>query len=151
MNIQCKVLISACAGVGALSLGAWAHTCLLKNSSVDVLINNSLVNLYCKCGSLELSQQVFDGFIDEALNLVSMMPMRPDVIWRSLLDACSKKNGSTEISEELARQVIESGDIGSGDYVLLSRVYASASRWDDVGLGAYLTLKLKNIPDAKCN
>ncbi|XP_022727285.1 pentatricopeptide repeat-containing protein At1g59720, chloroplastic/mitochondrial-like [Durio zibethinus] len=225
-------VISACAGLGALSLGAWAHAYLLKKCdvdfSIDVLINNSLVDMYCKCGSLELAQQVFDrmpkrdltswnqmilgfamhgqaeaaiecfhkmirtesfrpnsitfvgvlsacnhkgmvsegrlyfdmmiadykikpvlehygclvdllaraGFIDEAFDLVSMMPMRPDaVIWRSLLDACYKKNGSVELSEELARQVVESeGDIGSGVYVLLSRVYASASRWDDVGL-----------------
>ena len=68
-------------------------------------------------------------FIDEALDLVSVMPMRPDaVFWRSLLDPSSKKKRSVEISEELARQVVESGDIGSGVYVLLSRVYASASR-----------------------
>ncbi|XVE75171.1 hypothetical protein DITRI_Ditri12bG0074200 [Diplodiscus trichospermus] len=225
-------VISACAGLGALSLGAWAHAYLLKKCDFDyandVLINNSLVDMYCKCGSLELAQQVFEGMpkrdltswnhmilgfamhgqaeaaircfekmirtesfrpnsitfvgvlsacnhkgmvsegrlyfdrmitdykikpvlehygclvdllaraglIDEALDLVSMMPMRPDAItWRSLLDACSKKNGSIELSEELARQVVESGgDIGSGVYVLLSRVYASASRWDDVGL-----------------
>ncbi|XWS68887.1 hypothetical protein CRYUN_Cryun04dG0132300 [Craigia yunnanensis] len=225
-------VVGACAGLGALSLGAWAHAYLLKKCdfdfSSDVLVNNSLVDMYCKCGSLGLAQQVFDGmpkpdltswnhlilgfamhgqaeaaigcfdkmirtesfrpnsitfvgvlcacnhkgmvsegrlyfdmmitdykikpvlehygclvdllaragFIDEALDLVSMMPMRPDaVIWRSLLDACSKKNGSVELSEELARQVVESdGDIGSGVYVLLSRVYASACRWDDVGL-----------------
>lgn len=224
-------VISACAGLGALSLGAWAHAYMLKKCdfdfSTDVLINNSLVDMYCKCGSLELAQQVFEGmrkrdltswnhmilgfsmhgqaeaaigcfdkmirtesfrpnsiafvgllsacnhkgmvsegrlyfdmmindykikpvlehygclvdllahagFIDEALDLVSMMPMRPDaVIWRSLLDACSK-NGSVELSEELAWQVLGSeGDIGSGVYMLLSRVYASASRWDDVGL-----------------
>ncbi|XP_007044394.2 PREDICTED: pentatricopeptide repeat-containing protein At1g59720, chloroplastic/mitochondrial [Theobroma cacao] len=225
-------VISACAGLGALSLGAWAHAYLLNKCDFDlcsdVLINNSLVDMYCKCGSLELAQQVFErmprrdltswnhmilgfamhgqadeaigcfdkmirtesfrpnsitfvgvlsacnhkgmvfkgreffdlmindyeikpglehygclvdllaraGFIDDALDIVSTMPMRPDaVIWRSLLDACCKKNGSVELSEELANQVLESeGDIGSGVFVLLSRVYASASRWDDVGL-----------------
>ncbi|KAG8500665.1 hypothetical protein CXB51_002628 [Gossypium anomalum] len=224
-------ILTACAGLGAFSLGAWVHAYLLKkcdfNLSIDVFINNSLVDMYCKCGSLEFAHQVFKrmpkrdltswnhmirgfamhgqaeaaircfdkmirterfrpnsitftgvlsacnhkgmvsegrlyfdmmvtdykikpalehfgclvdllaraGFIDEALDLVSTMPMRPDaVIWRSLLDACSKKNTSVELSEELARQVVESeGDIGSGVYVLLSRVYASASRWDDVG------------------
>ena len=34
------------------------------------------------------------GFFDETLDLVSMMPMKSDaVIWRTLLDACSMKNG----------------------------------------------------------
>ncbi|KAJ6857139.1 pentatricopeptide repeat-containing protein [Populus alba x Populus x berolinensis] len=76
------------------------------------------------------------GLIDEALELVSSMPMKPDVvIWRSLLDSCCKRNASVELSESIARQILESeqGD-SSGVYVLLSRVYASASRWNDVGL-----------------
>ncbi|XP_034918118.1 pentatricopeptide repeat-containing protein At1g59720, chloroplastic/mitochondrial [Populus alba] len=76
------------------------------------------------------------GLIDEALELVSSMPMKPDVvIWRSLLDSCCKRNASVELSENIARQILESeqGD-SSGVYVLLSRVYASASRWNDVGL-----------------
>ncbi|KAJ6355426.1 hypothetical protein OIU77_005921 [Salix suchowensis] len=76
------------------------------------------------------------GLIDEALELVSSMPMKPDVvIWRSLLDSCCKKNASVELSEKIARQILESGEgDSSGVYVLLSRVYASASRWNDVGL-----------------
>jgi pentatricopeptide repeat protein len=76
------------------------------------------------------------GLIDEALELVSSMPMKPDVvIWRSLLDSCCKKNASVELSENIARQILESEEAdSSGVYVLLSRVYASASRWNDVGL-----------------
>ncbi|KAJ0037862.1 hypothetical protein Pint_23135 [Pistacia integerrima] len=225
-------IISACAGLGALSLGMWAHAYILNKCESglvsDILINNSLIELYCKCGSLELAQQVFErmpkrditswnsiilgfamygqadatleyfarlvkgesfgpnsitfvgvlsacnhrgmvtegrelfdlmmkeynitpvlehygclvdllaraGHIDEALDIVSNMPMKPDaVIWRSLLDACSKKNASVELGEEVAKQIFESeGGICSGVYVLLSRVYASASRWNDVGL-----------------
>ncbi|XP_044489399.1 pentatricopeptide repeat-containing protein At1g59720, chloroplastic/mitochondrial [Mangifera indica] len=225
-------IISACAGLGALSIGMWAHAYILNKCEYglvsDILINNSLVELYCKCGSLELAQQVFErmpkrditswnsiilgfamygqadvaleyfarlvkvesfwpnsitfvgvlsacnhrgmvnkgqelfdmmitgynitpvlehygclvdllaraGHIDEALDIVSNMPMKPDaVIWRSLLDACSKKNASVELSEEVAKRILESeGGICSGVYVLLSRVYASASRWNDVGL-----------------
>ncbi|KAM1102809.1 pentatricopeptide repeat-containing protein At1g59720, chloroplastic/mitochondrial [Malus sylvestris] len=226
-------VINACAGLGALYLGMWAHGYVLRkcDSSVanDVLINSSLVDMYCKCGSLKLAQQVFDwmpkrdvtswnymilglalhgqaeaalkcfdrlvetesfapnsitfvgvlsacnhrgmveegrkffdmmvkdyrieprlehygclvdllaraGFIDEALNLVTTMPVKPDtVIWRSLLDACSKQHEARiELSQEMARQILESseGDASSGVYVLLSRIYASASRWNDVG------------------
>ncbi|GMY26094.1 pentatricopeptide repeat-containing protein At1g59720, chloroplastic/mitochondrial isoform X1 [Fagus crenata] len=224
-------VISACAGLGALSLGMWTHACALRkcggDAFDDVLVNNCLVDMYCKCGSWEIAQQVFErmakrdvnswnsmilglamhgkaeaaleyfvrmrterfvpdsitfvgvlsacnhrgmvsegrkyfdmmiteykiepklehygclvdllaraGLIDEALNLVSDMPIKPDVvIWRSILDACCKKNAGVELSEEMASQILESeGGDCSGVYVLLSRVYASASRWDDVGL-----------------
>ncbi|KAL8157181.1 hypothetical protein AgCh_002039 [Apium graveolens] len=45
------------------------------------------------------------GPVDEALDIIANMPMEPDVvIWRSILDACSKKNGGLELSEEVARQ-----------------------------------------------
>ncbi|KAM6583668.1 hypothetical protein CsatB_010670 [Cannabis sativa] len=225
-------IINACAGIGALSLGMWVHSYLLRmpNPAMasDVLVASELINMYCKCGSLEIAQQVFDrmsnrdittwnsmilgfamhgqakaalecfarlietevfkpdsitfvgvlsacnhtgivsegrkyfelmvkkykiqpqlehygclvdlfaraGFIDEALNLVRNMPMKPDaVIWRSLLNACGKQRASVELSEEVARQILESEDAASsGVYVLMSSVYASASRWDDVGL-----------------
>ncbi|KAF2302429.1 hypothetical protein GH714_036302 [Hevea brasiliensis] len=225
-------VLNACAGLCALSLGMWAHAYLLRkfddNVAMDVLVNNCLVDMYCKCGALDIALQVFErmdrrdltswnsmilgfamhgkaelaleyfdlmvrtwkfipnsisfvavlsacnhrcmvnegrkyfemmvskyeiepqlehygclvdilaraGLIDEALDLVSSMPMKPDaVIWRSILDSCCKKNASVELSEEMARQVIESkGGDCSGVYVLLSRVYASASRWNEVGL-----------------
>ncbi|GMH01676.1 hypothetical protein Nepgr_003515 [Nepenthes gracilis] len=226
-------VICACAALGALSLGMWVHAYVLKlcdvDMSVHVLLSNSLIDMYSKCGMLEFSKQLFDrlprrdvnswnsiilgfamhgkakmalqyfdkmlkidgyrpnsitfvglltacnhrgmvdegrncfhkmvmdyqiepqlehygclvdllaraGLVEEALDLVSDMPMKPDmVIWRSLLDACCKKNASIELSEEVAKKILESQDCcsSSGVYVLLSRVYASAARWDDVGL-----------------
>ncbi|KAK7250492.1 hypothetical protein RIF29_32962 [Crotalaria pallida] len=227
-------VIKACAGLGALSLGLWAHVYVLKrcdkNMKSDVFVNSCLVDMYCKCGSLKMAQDVFEsmpsrdvnswnsiilgfalhgkagaaldyyvrmvkverfvpnsitfvgvlsacnhrgmidegheyfdimtneynieprlehygciidlfaraGRIEEAMNLVSRMSMKPDaVIWRSLLDACCKQHKSVELSEEMAKQVFESeGNVNcsSGAYVLLSKVYASANRWNDVGL-----------------
>ncbi|KAI7995963.1 Pentatricopeptide repeat-containing protein [Camellia lanceoleosa] len=224
-------VVNACAGLGALSLGMWVHAYVLRKCdsdlSDDVLMNSSLVDMYCKCGSLDIAKQVFErmqkrdvtswnsmilglamhgqaeaaleyftqmvdedlmpnsvtfvgvfsacnhrgmvaegrkyfdamirdykiepvlehygclvdllaraGFIDEALDLVSNMPIKPDVvIWRSLLDACCKKNAGVQLSEEVAKQLIESeGSVCSGVYVLLSRVYGSASKWNEVGL-----------------
>ncbi|ESQ29532.1 hypothetical protein EUTSA_v10023355mg [Eutrema salsugineum] len=222
-------VLSACAGLGSLSLGTWAHAFLLRKCDVanamDVLIKNSFIEMYCKCGSLRMAEQVFQGmqkrdlaswnamilgfathgraeeafdcfecmnvkpnsvtfvalliacnhrgmvnkgreyfemmvrdygiepalehygciidlvaragYITEAIDMVMSMAMKPDVvIWRSLLDACCRKSASVELSEEIARRVIETKEdnqSSSGAYVLLSRVYASASRWNDVG------------------
>ncbi|XP_077210105.1 tetratricopeptide repeat (TPR)-like superfamily protein [Tasmannia lanceolata] len=227
-------VVSACAGLGALSLGLWSHVYVLRKFSRevadDVLMNNSLLDMYCKCGSLCVACQLFEkmpkrdvtswnamilgfaihgcvdkaldaldrmctveclrpnsitfvgvlsafnhrglvregrmyfdlmvskykiqpriehygclvdllaraGFIEEALDVVSEMPMKPDVvIWRSLLDACCRKNGGIEVSELVARRIFELDEgegMSSGAYVLMSRVYASANRWEDVGL-----------------
>ncbi|XP_062188058.1 pentatricopeptide repeat-containing protein At1g59720, chloroplastic/mitochondrial [Phragmites australis] len=236
-------VLGACAGAGALSLGVYAHAMLLRELgaagdggtecgasavSRDVLINNSLVDLYGKCGAVELARQVFDrmpardlaswnamilalanhghvreslelfdlmtqtenvvpnaitfvavlsacnhgglvdegrryfaamtgeygirpriehygcmvdilaraGFIEEALRVVAGMNCRPDsIIWRSLLDACCKKNAGLELSEAMAKLALDvPDDAVSGVYVLLSRVYASAQRWNDVGM-----------------
>ncbi|KAJ3670156.1 hypothetical protein LUZ60_010480 [Juncus effusus] len=226
-------VIGACAGIGSLSLGMWAHAFMSRTDEKtqilsDVLVSNSLVDLYSKCGSIELARQVFDkmpkrdlaswnimilglamhgfvkqslefferminlekmkpnaitfvgvlsacnhrglvnegrkyfdlminkykinpriehygcivdilarvGFIEESLQIVSRMPFKPDaVIWRSLLDACCKQNVGLELSELLAKQALEvKDDATSGVYVMLSRVYASANRWNDVAL-----------------
>ncbi|CAN7016551.1 unnamed protein product [Brassica rapa subsp. trilocularis] len=228
-------VLSACAGLGSLSLGTWAHAFLLRRCdfdvAMDVLIKNSLIEMYCKCGSLKMGEQVFKGmrkrdlaswnamilglathgradealgcfdrmvgkeenvkpnsvtfvavltacnhrgmvkkgrqyfdmmvrdyaikpalehygciidlaaragYITEAIDMVTSMPMKPDaVIWRSLLDACCKKGASVQLSEEIATRLIETREdnqSSSGAYVLLSRVYASASRWNDVGI-----------------
>uniref|UniRef100_A0ACD5UNR7 Uncharacterized protein n=1 Tax=Avena sativa TaxID=4498 RepID=A0ACD5UNR7_AVESA len=230
-------VLGACAGAGSLSLGVYAHALLLrelggdgdgKAVSRDVLINNSLVDLYGKCGAVEIARQVFDrmpkrditswnvmiltlanhgcvresvdlfdrmtrvesvvpnaitfvavlsacnhggmfeesrryfemmvseygirpriehygcmvdilaraGFIKEALDVVSGMNCRPDaIIWRSLLGACCKQNAGSELSEAMAKMALDvPDDAVSGVYVLLSRVYASAQRWNDVGM-----------------
>lgn len=76
------------------------------------------------------------GFIEEALDVVSGMNCRPDaIIWRSLLDACCKQNAGLELSEAMAKLALDvPDDAVSGVYVLLSQVYASAQRWNDVGM-----------------
>lgn len=226
-------VIDACAGLGALSMGLWAHAYILRkyemDSDFDVLVRNSLVEMYCKCGSLRIAEQVFqgmmrrdvsswnvmilgfamhgeaervfehfsqmvdeekllpnsitfvgvltacnhrglvdegrryfdtmvneykiepvlqhygclidllarNGLISEALDVLSSMTMKPDkVIWRSLLDACCKRSINIELIEEMAKQIMGSEEdaASSGDYVLLSRLYASADRWNEVGL-----------------
>ncbi|PIN15207.1 hypothetical protein CDL12_12139 [Handroanthus impetiginosus] len=225
-------VIDACAGLGSLSMGMWAHAYVLRKcetcANFDVLVKNSLIEMYCKCGSLRMAKQVFqqmsrrdvnswnamilglamhgqaenvfkhydrmineekvhpnsitfvgvlsacnhrgfveegrkyfdkmvndykfepvlqhygclidllarNGQINEALDIVRRMPMKPDaVIWRSLLDATCKTNENLQLSQEIAAQIMaaEGNTKTSGAYVLLSRVYASANQWNEVG------------------
>ncbi|GFP91587.1 pentatricopeptide repeat-containing protein at1g59720 mitochondrial [Phtheirospermum japonicum] len=225
-------VIAACAGLGALSIGMWAHAYILRNCEIndkfDVLVKNSLIEMYCKCGSLRMGRQVFQGMsrrdvnswntmilglavhgeaegvfehfdqmvngekippnsitfvgilsacnhrglvdegrkyfnimmneykidpvlqhygclidllarngqINEALDIISKMPLKPDdVIWRSLLDATCTKIEFLDFSKKMANYLIAGQESAtSGDYVLLSKIYASAYRWDEVGL-----------------
>ncbi|KAK6160041.1 hypothetical protein DH2020_003422 [Rehmannia glutinosa] len=65
-------VIDACAGLGALSLGMWAHAYILRKCEIDanfdLLVKNSLIEMYCKCGSLRIAQQVFQGMSRRDVN-----------------------------------------------------------------------------------
>ncbi|KAJ6849354.1 pentatricopeptide repeat-containing protein-like [Iris pallida] len=54
--------IAACAQLGALDQGRWVHSYLERNGvPFDVVVGTSLVDMYMKCGSLELARRVFEG------------------------------------------------------------------------------------------
>jgi pentatricopeptide repeat protein len=63
-------LLSACAELGALALGRRAHAYILKiGLSENMHVNNALLDLYAKCGSIREAQKVFDEMEDK--NVVS--------------------------------------------------------------------------------
>ncbi|CAL5377141.1 unnamed protein product [Camellia sinensis] len=68
----------------------------------------------------------------EAVKFIKSLPIRSDVvIWRSLLFAC-RSHGNVELAEFAANKIEELEPRKCGARVLLSNVYASASRWSDV-------------------
>ncbi|KAI7994757.1 Pentatricopeptide repeat-containing protein [Camellia lanceoleosa] len=68
----------------------------------------------------------------EAVKFIMSFPIRSDVVmWRSLLFAC-KSHGNVELAEFAANKIEELEPRKYGARVLLSNVYASASRWSDV-------------------
>ncbi|KAJ9550288.1 hypothetical protein OSB04_014333 [Centaurea solstitialis] len=72
------------------------------------------------------------GLFDEAVKLISEMPMEPDVgVMGALLGAC-KIHKNVELGERIGKKVIELEPENSGRYVLLANIYATASKWDDV-------------------
>ena len=223
-EVTLVALISACAELGALSQGAWAHVYVLKhNLKLNHFVGTALIDMYSKCGCLDLACQLFDqlphrdtlcynamiggfaihGYGHQALDLfkkmtleglapddvtlvvtmcgcshvglveegcevfesmkevygvepklehygclvdllgragrlreaeerVLNMPMKPNaVIWRSLLGA-ARVHGNLEIGEVVLKHLIQLEPETSGNYVLLSNMYASINRWDDV-------------------
>ncbi|XP_048499271.1 pentatricopeptide repeat-containing protein At1g34160 [Beta vulgaris subsp. vulgaris] len=73
------------------------------------------------------------GRLNEAYGIINSMPIVPDVVlWQTLLGAC-KTYGNVELAEIASRKLVEMGSDSCGDFVLLSNVYATYKRWNDVG------------------
>ncbi|KAF3611694.1 hypothetical protein DY000_02049143 [Brassica cretica] len=83
---------------------------------------------------------VQQGLLEEAMQLIKSMPLEPnDVIWNSLLAAC-RVHGNVEMAAYAAAKIQVLAPERTGSYVLLSNVYASAGRWNDV---AKVRLRMK--------
>lgn len=72
------------------------------------------------------------GRLKEAHNLIMQMKVMPDsVVWGSLLNAC-KIHGNVELGEIALEKLVELEPNDSGNYVILSNIYAQAGQWDGV-------------------
>ncbi|KAF3667745.1 Pentatricopeptide repeat-containing protein [Capsicum annuum] len=223
-EVSLVALISACAELGALSQGVWAHSYVLRNGlNLNRFVGTTLITMYANCGRLDFARQVFNqllerdtfcynamirglavhglgleaidlfkkmdleglvpdevtmlvlmcacsnvGFVDQGCNfflsmkedygiepklehygilvdlfgragrvkeaeeIVQTIPMKSNaVLWRSLLGA-ARVHGNLEVGESALKQLIQLEPETSGNYVLLSNMYASLNRWDDV-------------------
>ncbi|KAI3934208.1 hypothetical protein MKW92_006535 [Papaver armeniacum] len=53
-------VLSACAHIGALDQGKYIHLLILRHKvKLDIVLETALVDMYCKCGSMDLALQVF--------------------------------------------------------------------------------------------
>ncbi|XP_058085275.1 pentatricopeptide repeat-containing protein At5g43790 [Magnolia sinica] len=55
-------LISACADLGALSQGAWAHAYVDRHDlRLNRFVGTALIDMYARCGRADMANQVFDA------------------------------------------------------------------------------------------
>lgn len=72
------------------------------------------------------------GSLDEAYAITSSMRCEPSaVVWRTLLGAC-RNHGNAALGMVVQERLLNMGGDASGDYVLLSGIYASCSGWSEV-------------------
>ncbi|CAN6549099.1 unnamed protein product [Malus baccata var. baccata] len=84
------------------------------------------------------------GRLDEALNFINNMPMKPHAgAWGALLNA-SRIYKNMEIAELASRKIVEPEAKNHGTYVLLSNIYADSKLWDGVS-NVRLTMKAKGV------
>ncbi|CAK7340524.1 unnamed protein product [Dovyalis caffra] len=60
-NFVLSSAVAACANVGALDQGRWIHAYVKKNSIFfDAVLGTALVDMYAKCGRLDMAWDVFE-------------------------------------------------------------------------------------------
>eukprot|EP01018_Ginkgo_biloba_P029665 Gb_20774 [translate_table: standard] len=217
-------VLQACAHLGALQQGKWIHDYIIRNHfEADVSVGTALIDMYAKCGSVEVARQCFDkmpkrnviswsamisgygmhghgddaltlfsqmqetntlpdditfisvlsacghaglvdegwhyfncmsqyycitprakhyacmvdllgraGHLNEAQDFIKRMPLEPDAgVWGALLSAC-RTHGNIELGKRVAERLFGLEPENAGYYVLLSNIYATAGRWEDV-------------------
>ncbi|CAL5441774.1 unnamed protein product [Camellia sinensis] len=62
-GVTLTVALSACVDVGALDMGEWIHAYIRrkKELDIDLSLNNALINMYAKCGDIEIARRLFDS------------------------------------------------------------------------------------------
>lgn len=73
-SITVRATILACAHVGSLELARWIDGYISKSEyRSDVFVNTALIDMYAKCGSVDLARQVFDRTTDKDVIVWSAM------------------------------------------------------------------------------
>ncbi|XP_031252869.1 pentatricopeptide repeat-containing protein At1g20230-like [Pistacia vera] len=223
-NVTIPCLLSACGSIAALMLGKAAHCFSIRRGISDAIsVSRALIDMYAKCGRIQMSRLCFDmmssknlvcwnammggyarhgkakgaieifhlmqrsgqkpcsisftcvlsacsqagladegckffdsmfkehgiearmehygcmatllghvGRLEEAYDMIERMPFEPNAcVWGALLSSCSV-HGNVSIGEAAAKHLFELEPTNSGNYILLSYIYASKGMWTEV-------------------
>ncbi|KAL1807453.1 hypothetical protein ACET3Z_024443 [Daucus carota] len=124
-------VLSACSNTGSLDHGQHYFDAMVRDFGIEPCIEHytCMVSLFGKLGHL-----------DKAVKLIEDIPFTPSVmVWRALLGACVVHN-DLDLGRLCAERVLEIEPEDEASYVLLSNIYASSRRWDNV---AHVRKKMK--------
>ncbi|KAG8062550.1 hypothetical protein GUJ93_ZPchr0003g17071 [Zizania palustris] len=107
-KVTAVTLISAAAGKGTLNSGKSIHGWVVKEHGIrDAFLASSLVDMYCKCGSVKLAYAVFEKAVDKDVTLWTAMisgfafhgrgTIALDLFWKMLAEGI-EPNGVTLIA-----------------------------------------------------
>ncbi|KAL5991591.1 hypothetical protein ACLOJK_012500 [Asimina triloba] len=122
-NVTLIGILSACSHAGLVDEG-WRH---FNAMPTRYGIIPSGKHYACMVDLLGRS-----GRFNDVQNFIIQMPLQPTAsLWGALLAAC-RAHGNVEMAEYAAEHLLELQPDNSGNYVILSNIYASAGRWDGV-------------------
>jgi len=122
-HVTLVCVLSACCHAGLVEEGYQYFNRLSKDYHITPTMDHysCMVDLLCRAGRL-----------DEAQTFISKMPITPDVeMLISLLGVC-KIHNKIELAECVAELIFELDPENAAPYVLLSNIYATAGRWEDI-------------------
>ncbi|PIA49958.1 hypothetical protein AQUCO_01300594v1 [Aquilegia coerulea] len=92
-------LLTACARLGALSLGRWVHGYIRRmDMELTVFIGTALIDMYCKCGS-----------VDNALEVFKSMEKKSVRCWNAMLHGLSVHGRGEEALSLFSEMEMDSG------------------------------------------
>ncbi|PVH64404.1 hypothetical protein PAHAL_2G261000 [Panicum hallii] len=112
-------LLTACAELGDLELGRWVHARVdwEGRQRRTVLLDNSLIHMYVKCGAVE-----------DALRLFLMMPKRSTISWTTMISGLAM-HGRAQEALDLFHRMQERPD--GATLLAVLRACSYAGRIDD--------------------
>ncbi|XP_061365706.1 pentatricopeptide repeat-containing protein At3g57430, chloroplastic [Gastrolobium bilobum] len=134
-SVTLMTVLPGCAALAALGKGKEIHAYAVKQMlATDVAVGSALVDMYAKCGCLNLSRIVFD-----------QMPIRNVITWNALIMAYGM-HGKGEEALKLFRRMMAQGD-SKGEIrpneVTYIAIFAACSHSGmvDEGLNLFHTMK----------
>ncbi|KAF6157489.1 hypothetical protein GIB67_004427 [Kingdonia uniflora] len=115
-------VLSACSHAGLVDEGRRLFVSMSRDYGIEPRIEHygCMVDILARA-----------GFLEEAYQFVTNMPIeRNAIIYRTLLASC-RVHKSVEFGEKSLENIVKLEPTHSGDYILLSNIYASVGRWED--------------------
>ena len=121
-NITFVAVLSACSHAGLVVEGRR----LFNEMTQEFRVEPQMEHYTCMVDLLGRA-----GFLQEASDIVKSMPMEPnDCVWGALLNSC-RKYKNTDVAEETASHIFNMSSETTGNYMLLSNIFAASGKWVD--------------------
>lgn len=117
-------VLSACSHGGLVEEGLKFFNKMVNDYQLvpDIKHYGCMIDMLGRAGRLEEAEKVALQVPPEVAN---------DVIWRTLLGACSVHD-NVEIGQRVTQKILEMEKDHGGDYVLMSNIFAGVGRFEDV-------------------
>ncbi|KAM3362779.1 pentatricopeptide repeat-containing protein, chloroplastic [Capsicum galapagoense] len=131
-SITLMTVLPGCASLVALAKGKEIHAYAIRNAlAMDVAVGSALVDMYAKCGCLDVAKRVFDS-----------MTTKNVITWNVLIMAYGM-HGNGEEALELFRMMVLEGKVKPNNVTFIA-IFAGCSHSGMVDQGRQLFRKMKN-------
>ncbi|KAK9267910.1 hypothetical protein L1049_010347 [Liquidambar formosana] len=135
-SITLMTILPGCAALAALVKGKEIHAYAIRNMlASDIAVGSALVDMYAKCGCLDLSRRMFDG-----------MPNRNVITWNVLIMAYGmhgKGEEALELFKNMMADRARGGEVKPNEVTFIA-VFAACSHSGMVNEGLNLFHRMKD-------